>query len=171
MLVSLESCWVWDQETADEGQGGGETEGGRTGSPKTQGTLQIPREDAASSPLTVKDLMLEVIEMQLMKNPNQGPGGPQSKQTGPAPTISSILKTDHGFVRELKGRDGTASLATLSVVSSQHALQHAQQPPSHELPKEGLVVVQVNLVFILFLLGISFYPICLKAIKVADKLK
>ena len=145
---------MWDQETADEGQGGGDTEGGRTGSPKTQGALQIPREDAASSPLTVKDLMLGVIEMQLMKNPNQGPGGPQSTQTGPAPTISSILKTDHGFeraVRDLKGRDGAASLATLSVVSSQHALQHSQQPPSHDLPKEGLVVVQVNLTF--FLIG------------------
>lgn len=126
LFVSLESCWVWDQETADEGQGGGETEGGRVGSPKVQGAA------SASSPLTVKDLMLGVIERQLMKNHNQVPGA-QGNQTGPAPTISSILKTEHNF---LKGREGASSLATLSVVSCQPT----------ELTKEGLVVVQVDLI-------------------------
>lgn len=50
------------QETADEGQGGGdpETPVVRMSSPK--------RDDDPSSSLTVKDLMLGVIEMQLMKN-------------------------------------------------------------------------------------------------------
>uniref|UniRef100_A0A1B6DW30 Nuclear receptor corepressor 1 n=1 Tax=Clastoptera arizonana TaxID=38151 RepID=A0A1B6DW30_9HEMI len=109
-------------ETADEGQGGGETEGGRVGSPKVQG--------AAASPLTVKDLMLGVIERQLMKNHTQVPGADGSL-AGPAPTISSILKTDHNF---LKSREGNSSLATLSLVNCQPA----------ELPKEGLVVVQVQ---------------------------
>lgn len=137
---------ICDQETADEGQGGGETEGG-TASPK--GGPVPPSRDGASSPLTVKDLMLGVIEMQLMKNQgNQGGSiqGPQPQNTGPAPTISSILKTDHGFVRDLKSREPQSqSLATLSVVSSQHSVV---QP---ELPKEGLVVVQVNLFSIYFL--------------------
>lgn len=109
VLVSLECCWVWAQETADEGQGAGELEGGRAPPP-------------ASSPLTVKDIMLNVIEMQLMKNQTTATNKP-NVPTGPAPTISSILKTDHGFAK-------SGSLATLSVVSA-------------EMPKENLVVVQV----------------------------
>ncbi|XP_054281476.1 uncharacterized protein LOC128999132 isoform X3 [Macrosteles quadrilineatus] len=93
-------------ETADEGQGAGEMEGRSQAPPTT-----------ASSPLTVKDIMLGVIEMQLMKN-QAAAGG-----SGPAPTISSILKTDHSFVK-------SGSLATLSVVAPQ------------ELAKDSLVVVQ-----------------------------
>lgn len=110
VIVSLECCWVWAQETADEGQGAGEVEGGRAPPP-------------ASSPLTVKEIMFNVIEMQLMKNQTTTTNK-QTVPTGPAPTISSILKTDHGFAK-------SGSLATLSVVSA-------------EMPKENLVVVQVH---------------------------
>lgn len=120
VIVSLECCWVWDQETADEGQGAGEVSGAVS----------------ASSPLTVKDIMLNVIEMQLMKN--QVP----ACQTAPtAPTISSILKTSSTV-------SATHSLATLSMVSSQHSL-----PMTPDLPKDSLVVVQVSL--------ICFLPDCM----------
>ncbi|XP_018902999.2 uncharacterized protein Smr isoform X4 [Bemisia tabaci] len=118
-------------ETADEGVG--ETSGNGGDKP------------ASTSPLTVKDLLSNVIEMQLMKNQLGGSGSqpplPAGQQSIP-PTISSILKMDHGFaVRELKPREENSNLATLSVVSSQHAQQHVAP---QDLPKEGLVVVQVQ---------------------------
>ncbi|KAG8281125.1 Gei-8p [Homalodisca vitripennis] len=118
-LIAQKEDYDSSATTADEGQGGGELEGSR---PAQGGATD-------SSPLTVKDIMLGVIEMQLMKNQAQVSSAP----TGPPPTISSILKTDHGFVKS-----GPGSLATLSVVGSQHSL-----PP--DLSKESLVVVQVPL--------------------------
>lgn len=107
---------MWAQETADEGQGAGDAEG--RGAPPP-----------SSSPLTVKDIMLNVIEMQLMKNPNS------VGATGPPPTISSILKTEHshGYVK------ASNSLATLSVVTP--------SSPLPELQKENLVTVQVSTQF------------------------
>ncbi|CAH1393589.1 unnamed protein product [Nezara viridula] len=122
-------------ETADEGQGGGETESTnvRTASPK--------REDP-SSPLTVKtvkDLMLGVIEMQLMKD--QGGQVQTSNTPGAPPTISSILKTDHHNLsysqRDKGSRQIDNSLATVSVVNTHHSHQQMQ-----DISKEGLVVVQ-----------------------------
>ena len=64
------------------------------------------------------------------------PGGP--------PTISSILKTDHhslGYSQRDKGcRQMDNSLATVSVVNTHHSHQQMQ-----DMPKEGLVVVQVGI--------------------------
>ncbi|XP_024086197.1 nuclear receptor corepressor 1 isoform X2 [Cimex lectularius] len=120
-------------ETADEGQGGGETESGANRGPTPK------RDEEPSSPLTVKDLMLGVIEMQLKKTQGQGQS---TSNPGGAPTISSILKTDHssvGYLPREKPRQVDNSLATVSVVNTHHSHQSVQ-----ELPKEGLVVVQVQ---------------------------
>ncbi|KAF6215833.1 hypothetical protein GE061_000168 [Apolygus lucorum] len=122
-------------ETADEGQGGGDTESGLNQAPTPK------RDEEPSSPLTVKDLMLNVIEMQLMKNPQ----GNNSTNPGGPPTISSILKSDNSISYNQRERNTSrpnpdnSSLATVSVVNT----QHSHQPPVQDLRKEGLVVVQV----------------------------
>lgn len=140
-----------------------------------------PSTTSNTNPLTVKDLMLGVIEMQLKRNPNSpaNPGSSSVPISSGTPTISSILNTDHRnditFVREYKHSanmpqatpNRESNLATLSVVSSPHhghrSVPSPQQigqmqatitpcPPSAPsqaqssdlLPKEGLVVMQVQ---------------------------
>ncbi|KYM98298.1 Nuclear receptor corepressor 2 [Cyphomyrmex costatus] len=187
-------------ETADEGQGGADLDNSSvvvtltTSSSNTPSLQQHPQASpivhsppsttSNSNPLTVKDLMLGVIEMQLKRTPNSPADGgsllaPNSSGT---PTISSILKTDHRnditYVRgygkpssnipntTLSNRD--TNLATLSVVSGPHhahrsapspqpigqmqatitpcppAVPSSQASSSDLLPKEGLVVMQVQ---------------------------
>ena len=81
-------------------------------------------------------------------------GQSQNVSTGGPPTISSILSDQCvTYQREkppARSLDVNNSLATLSVVSSHHTHQSNQ-----ELPKEGLVVVQVNSFMLLFLLSIN----------------
>lgn len=141
-----------------------------------------PATTGNTNPLTVKDLMLGVIEMQLKRNAHSpaGTSGSSIPVSSGTPTISSILKTDHRnditFVREYKpssnipvtmaNRD--SNLATLSVVSGPHHGHHSAPSPqqigqmqatitpcppptpsnqaqsSDLLPKEGLVVMQVQ---------------------------
>ncbi|XP_063982207.1 nuclear receptor corepressor 2 isoform X2 [Diachasmimorpha longicaudata] len=184
--------------TADEGQGGADVENANSTAPLTTSTststilqsqtasqLQQPTQreqpppghspptTSNANPLTVKDLMFDVIEMQLKRNPNS------TSTSSVTPTISSILKTDHRnditFVREFKPSSSLPStamsnrdsnLATLSVVSVPHhrsapspqqigqmqatitpmpPAPPPNQPPSADLlPKEGLVVMQVQ---------------------------
>lgn len=155
------------QETADEGQGGADLDNGSvvvtlTSSSSNSTSLQQQSQQQSqhpqpppihsppsttnnSNPLTVKDLMLGVIEMQLKRTPNSSADcGSQATNSG-TPTISSILKTDHRndttYVRyiskpatlanmvntALVNRD--TNLATLSVVSgSHHAHRSAPSP-------------------------------------------
>lgn len=186
------------QETADEGQGvteldsqsGGvvvtitgptsaqhQTSQGQQHNQQAQlppPMAQSPPSSAGNNnPLTVRDLMLGVIEMQLKRNPNSPSGSSNNPplNTGP-PTISSILKSDHrndiSFVRDYKqlsnlgnnsspvpslqsGGSREPILATLSVVSgsSHHGAAITPRPPSTpgqdpSLPKEGLVVMQAQ---------------------------
>ncbi|XP_026830889.1 uncharacterized protein LOC105284432 isoform X2 [Ooceraea biroi] len=192
-------------ETADEGQGGADLDNGSvvvtlTTANSNVSTLQQqnqhqqqqqqpppvvhspPSTTSNSNPITVKDLMLGVIEMQLKRNPNSpadnsGSSAPNSSGT---PTISSILKTDHRnditYVRGYKSSSNMANtalssrdsnLATLSVVSGPHhghrsapspqqigqmqatitpcpPAASSNQASSDMLPKEGLVVMQVQ---------------------------
>ena len=142
-----------------------------------------PSTTSNNNPLTVKDLMLGVIEMQLKRNPNSpaNTGSSSVPISSGTPTISSILNTDHRnditFVREYKHSSSIpqaavpnreSNLATLSVVSSPHhghrsvpspqqisqmqatitpcppSAPSSQTQPSDLLPKEGLVVMQVQ---------------------------
>lgn len=154
------------QETADEGQGNAELES--TGVTVTQSTgntsaliqsqqqQQIlqpqppppppppehspPTTASSSNPLTVKDLMLGVIEMQLKRN-NGSPAGPPGSVSNSGPSsMSNILKADHRnditFVREFKPASSMPStamsnrdsnLATLSVVSCHRSAPSPQQ--------------------------------------------
>lgn len=76
-------------ETADEGQTPDHYQGSATITPVNNDGLPRPN----TSPLTVKDLMLNVIELSLMKNP--GAQNPQQPPvSGLTPTISSILNND-----------------------------------------------------------------------------
>ncbi|XP_044260119.1 nuclear receptor corepressor 1 [Tribolium madens] len=79
-------------ETADEAQTPDHYQGSATITPVTNDG-QI-RQNA--SPLSVKDLVLNVIEFQLMKNPGGQVQNPPT--SGMAPTISSILNNDSSEV-------------------------------------------------------------------------
>jgi len=153
------------QETADEGQGGADLDNGAvmvtltTASNNTSSLQQSqqsqqhqqpppivhsPPPTNNSNPLTVKDLMLGVIEMQLKRNPNSPAdnGGSSAPNSSGTPTISSILKTDHRnditYVRGYKSSSNIANaalssrdsnLATLSVVSGPHHGHHSAPSP------------------------------------------
>lgn len=160
------------QETADEGQGGADldnssvvvtltTSSSNTTALQQQSQQQSqhsqpppivhspPSTTSNSNPLTVKDLMLGVIEMQLKRTPNSpadgsGSSAPNSSGT---PTISSILKTDHRnditYVRGYKTSSNMANtplsnrdtnLATLSVVSGPHHA-HRSAPSPQQIGK------------------------------------
>ncbi|KYN36663.1 hypothetical protein ALC56_08454 [Trachymyrmex septentrionalis] len=201
-------------ETADEGQGGADLDNSSvvvtltTSNSNTTSLQQHPQPPpivhsppsttSNSNPLTVKDLMLGVIEMQLKRTPNSPAdgGGSSASNSSGNPTISSILKTDHRnditYVRGYKSSSNIAhttlsnrdtNLATLSVVSGPHhahrsapspqpierwakfmmyafsfslgqmqatitpcppAVPSSQASSSDLLPKEGLVVMQVQ---------------------------
>ncbi|XP_018044022.1 PREDICTED: uncharacterized protein LOC108684288 isoform X1 [Atta colombica] len=186
-------------ETADEGQGGADMDNSSvvvtltTSNSNTTSLQQHPQPPpivhsppsttSNSNPLTVKDLMLGVIEMQLKRTPNSPAdgGGSSAPNNSGTPTISSILKTDHRnditYVRGYKSSPNIANttlsnrdtnLATLSVVSGPHhahrsapspqpigqmqatitpcppAVPSSQASSSDLLPKEGLVVMQVQ---------------------------
>lgn len=160
------------QETADEGQGGADldngnvvvtmtTASGNAASLQQQSQQQSqhqqppsvtahspPSTTSNSNPLTVKDLMLGVIEMQLKRTPNSpADGGLSAPNSSGTPTISSILKSDHRnditYVRGYKpppsmtntalvNRD--SNLATLSVVSGPHH-GHRSAPSPQQIGK------------------------------------
>jgi len=159
------------QETADEGQGGADLDNGAvmvtltTASNNTSSLQQSqqpqphqqpppivhspPSTTNNSNPLTVKDLMLGVIEMQLKRNPNSPAdnGGSSAPNSSGTPTISSILKTDHRnditYVRGYKSSSNIANaalsnrdsnLATLSVVSGPHH-GHRSAPSPQQIGK------------------------------------
>jgi len=151
------------QETADEGQGGADLDNGSvvvtlTTSNNNTTSLQQqsqhpqpspivhspPSTTSNSNPLTVKDLMLGVIEMQLKRTPNSPADGGSSSapNSSGTPTISSILKTDHRnditYVRGYKSSSNMANttlsnrdtnLATLSVVSGPHHAHRSAPSP------------------------------------------
>ena len=129
------------QETADEGQGGAEPPSGHSQPGAAQPGAAQPGAAQANGPAsprvtTVKDLMLSVIEVSLMKT--------QSAASDSAPpTISSILGSESSFV----GRDLRPAPPAEKVVTNSH---HAEPPKdaanAHhpDLPKEGLVVLQVS---------------------------
>lgn len=163
------------QETADEGQGGADLDNGSvvvtlTTSNSNTTSLQQnqqqsqhtqpspivhspPSTTSNSNPLTVKDLMLGVIEMQLKRTPNRTPnspadGGSSAPNSSGTPTISSILKTDHrNDITYVRGGYKSASnitnaalcnrdsnLATLSVVSGPHHT-HRSAPSPQQIGK------------------------------------
>jgi len=148
------------QETADEGQGGADMDNSSvvvtltTSNSNTTSLQQHPQPPpivhsppsttSNSNPLTVKDLMLGVIEMQLKRTPNSPAdgGGSSAPNSSGTPTISSILKTDHRnditYVRGYKSSSNIANttlsnrdtnLATLSVVSGPHHAHRSAPSP------------------------------------------
>lgn len=154
------------QETADEGQGSTDLDNGsvvvtltsaNNNTPSLQQQNQRHKHEHPSvvhsppnnDPITVKDLMVGVIEMQLKRNFNSpsdsGSSAPNSSAT---PTISSILKTDHrndiAYVRSYKASSNISnntplssnrdSLATLSVVSGPHH-GHRSAPSPQQIGK------------------------------------
>lgn len=160
------------QETADEGQGGADLDNGgvvvtlTTANNNTTSLQQSnqqqnqhqqppptmhspPSTTNNSNPLTVKDLMLGVIEMQLKRTPNSPADGSGSSvpNSSSTPTISSILKTDHRnditYVRGYKSSSSISNtalsnrdsnLATLSVVSGPHH-GHRSAPSPQQISK------------------------------------
>lgn len=160
------------QETADEGQGGADLDNGSvvvtmTTASSNATSLQQqsqqqnqhqqqpaaahspPSTTSNSNPLTVKDLMLGVIEMQLKRTPNSPAdgGGSSAPNSSGTPTISSILKTDHRnditYVRGYKPSSNLTNtalpsrdtnLATLSVVSGPHH-GHRSAPSPQQISK------------------------------------
>lgn len=78
-------------ETADEAQTPDHYQGSATITPVVPDGQ--PRQNA--SPLSVKDLVLNVIEFSLMKNPGNQQQNQNPPTSGIAPTISSILEQDH----------------------------------------------------------------------------
>lgn len=165
------------QETADEGQGGADLDNNSvvvtltTASnantslqqhPQAPPVVHSPPSTTSNNPLTVKDLMLGVIEMQLKRNPNSpaGTGGLSVPVNSGTPTISSILKTDHRnditFVREYKpssssiasntamSNRGESNLATLSVVSSHHS-HHRSAPSPQQMGKFSTYILFLSL--------------------------
>ncbi|KAL6257165.1 hypothetical protein P5V15_012096 [Pogonomyrmex californicus] len=189
-------------ETADEGQGGADIDNGSivvTLSTPNNNTMSLqqqsqqqnqlpqppsivhspPSTTSNSNPLTVKDLMSGVIEMQLKRTTLNSPAdsGSSTSDNSGLMTITSILKTDHRnditYVRNYKSSSNMANmvlsnpnLATLSVVSGPHHAHRSAPSPqqigqmqatitpcpptvpssqaSSDLPKEGLVVMQVQ---------------------------
>ncbi|XP_063926302.1 nuclear receptor corepressor 1 isoform X4 [Zophobas morio] len=79
-------------ETADEAQTPDHFQGSATITPVTNDGQMRQNQ----SPLSVKDLVLNVIELQLMKNPGGQVQNPPT--SGMAPTISSILNNDSNEV-------------------------------------------------------------------------
>lgn len=138
-------------ETADEAQTPDHYQGSATITPVTNdGQLR-----QNSSPLSVKDLVLNVIEFQLMKNP-----GNQQIQTPPtsgmAPTISSILNNDSNEVTIVSEYNlpqrpprSDLSLAKLvtpligATITPVPATPHQQAPPP-EINRNDLVVLSVE---------------------------
>jgi hypothetical protein len=103
-------------ETADEAQTPDHYQGSATITPVTNdGQLR-----QNSSPLSVKDLVLNVIELQLMKNPGGQIQNPPT--SGMAPTISSILNNDSNEV----------------TIVSEYSL-NPQRPPRNDLSLAKLV--------------------------------
>lgn len=181
------------QETADEGQGGTDLENSsvvvtlttaNNSTPQHQQSHQVPpplhsppSTTSNSNPLTVKDLMLGVIEMQLKRNPNSpaGTGGSSVPVNSGTPTISSILKTDHRnditFVREYKPSSTMANttmprdsnLATLSVVSGPHH-GHRSAPSPQQIGKTNERILlcyqlpKIEIKFSMYLSFLFFFP-------------
>lgn len=148
-------------ETADEAQTPDHYQGSATITPVTNDGQ--PRQN--TSPLSVKDLVLNVIEISLMKNPGgqqQTPNPPASG--GMAPTISSILNNDSNEVtivseynlnnsnnqqRQPRSDISIAKMvtpligATITPVSGPIP-QQTQPPESMPTSRDDLVVLQVQ---------------------------
>lgn len=170
------------QETADEGQGGADLDNNSvvvtltTASNTTPSQQQSqqqqhqqppvvhspPSTTSNSNPLTVKDLMLGVIEMQLKRNPNSpaDSGGSSAPNSSGTPTISSILKTDHrnditfvrGYKQPSSSMTNTAmsnrdNLATLSVVSGPHH-GHRSAPSPQQISTYSINDISLDLEFV-----------------------
>lgn len=138
-------------ETADEGQTPDHYQG--------SATITVVNSDGQprpgnSSPMTVKDLMSNVIELQLMKN-SAGTAQSHPPVSGMTPTISSILNIDSPdvtIIREynLNNQQPTTSRSELSLATLVTPLIAATitpvPPPQPEQPqqREELVVLQVQ---------------------------
>lgn len=84
----------------------------------------------------MKDLMLNVIERSLMKPVGSQPISASANNSSPqTPTISSILRSDKPLMFPSREYRGSPSAPPMSVAPSA-----GQQ----DLPKEGLVVMQVQ---------------------------
>nr|CAD7393945.1 unnamed protein product [Timema cristinae] len=124
--------------------------GGRHEPPVPVQPVNGPVREGSPPTRSVKDLVLGMIEMQLLKNPGGHGNNTSVNLSGTIvePTISSILKTDHHaeihrsditfgreYRSEAKSRQVTqdTSLATLSVVNSHHSSTptslHPHLPP------------------------------------------
>lgn len=133
-------------ETADEGQTPDHYQG--------SATITVVNSDGQSrtgnsSPMTVKDLMSNVIELQLMKNPG-GTAQSHQPQGGITPTISSILNIDSSdvtIIREYKQPQTSKAeinLATLVTPFIQATITPVPSaPPEQPQQREELVVLQV----------------------------
>ncbi|CAB3362406.1 Hypothetical predicted protein [Cloeon dipterum] len=115
-------------ETADEGQGAVESEHNFAGKLPIKSVLN----QTSSVSVDMKDLMLNVIERSLMKSGTNSTNAGGSQQT---PTISSILGTNRVL--------GGASYPSREYRGSPSA-PPMSSTPNNELPKEGLVVMQVQ---------------------------
>lgn len=140
-------------ETADEGQTPDHYQG--------SATITVVNSDGQSrtgnsSPMTVKDLMSNVIELQLMKNPG-GTAQSHPPTGGMTPTISSILNIDSPdvtIIREYnlnsqpqqpqtsKAEINLATLVTPFIQATITPVPAA--PPEQPQQREELVVLQVD---------------------------
>lgn len=138
-------------ETADEGQTPDHFPG--------SATITVVNNDGNrpgnSSPMTVKDLMSNVIELQLMKNPG-ATAQSHPPVSGMTPTISSILNIDSPdvtIIREynLNSQQPSTSRSELNLTTLVAPLiaatitpVPAQGPPEPTQQREELVVLQVD---------------------------
>ncbi|XP_059487311.1 nuclear receptor corepressor 2 isoform X2 [Neocloeon triangulifer] len=113
-------------ETADEGQGAVESEHNFAGKLPNKSVLN----QTSSVSVDMKDLMLNVIERSL--NKPMGQSSISTSVSQQTPTISSILHSDKPLVFPSREYRGSPSAPPMSSGSSS------------ELPKEGLVVMQVQ---------------------------
>lgn len=174
------------QETADEGQGGADIDNNSVVTLTSTSSTTAPQQPSqqqhqqpppvvhsppsnTSNPLTVKDLMLGVIEMQLKRTPNSPADAGSSVSTNSStPTISSILKGDHRnditFVRGYKPSSsmtntalssrGDSNLATLSVVPHH---SHRSGPTPQQISKSNYNIVLCVFTYYIILIIVYVY--------------
>lgn len=134
---------VLTQETADEGQGGAEPPppSSLPQASQSQGGPAQPNGPSSPRVTTVKDLMLSVIEVSLMKT--QSAPSDNSAAASAPPTISSILSSESSYVSR-DFRPTPEKVVTNSHHDPSHAPKDAANAHPPDLPKEGLVVLQVS---------------------------
>ncbi|XP_044763317.1 nuclear receptor corepressor 1 isoform X1 [Coccinella septempunctata] len=128
-------------ETADEAQTPDHYQGSATITPVVADGQ--PRQNA--SPLSVKDLVLNVIEFSLMKNPgNQQQGQNPPTSSGITPTISSILEQDLNDVTIVSEYSLNSQQQQQSVVQQQRQVRNDMNIAKLVTPLIGATITPVT---------------------------